>query len=154
MNAADDRDSILARYIRSSMSGRRMNMRSRLLSVTAALTAVVLLTLAGCGSTGPEDPCWVGVDTVFVSGLPVGDAEDVEGVFARYAAFADSTGGSLPEGVTELEYRSAEYYWEWRDVDSSRIAPRGDIAAEQRWQDRETLYVDENGVLVAPLGCI
>ena len=124
------------------------------------LSGVALVTLAlpivwGCGtSTGPDGPCWMGVDTLFVSDVPIDERDDVEEAFARYVAFVDSTEGTFPDGTSMVEYRSAVSYWMWRDRRYWRIEHRGYEPASQEWFNRETLYIDENGVLVSPLGCI
>jgi len=94
------------------------------------------------------------VDTLFVSGTPIHESVDVEEAFAQYMAFVDSTGETFPGGASIAEYRSATDYWTWEGRRYWRIAHRVYEPASQEWSNRETLYIDENGVLVSPLGCI
>jgi hypothetical protein len=94
------------------------------------------------------------VDTLFVSGVPIQESDDVEEAFARYVAFVDSSGGAFPGGASIVEYRSATDYWTWGERRYWRIAHSEYEPASQEWFNRETLYIDENGVLVSPLGCI
>jgi hypothetical protein len=130
-------------------------MRVRLFLSGVALVALALPTVWGCGtSTGPDGACWSDVDTLFVSDVPIRESDDVEQAFTLYAAFVDSTAGAFPGGASILEYRSAAYYWMWEGSRYWRIAHRVSEPVSQEWFNRETLYIDENGVLVSPLGCI
>jgi hypothetical protein len=96
----------------------------------------------------------MGVDTLFVSDVPIQESDEVEQAFSRYAAFVDSTAGADPGGAPIVEYRSAAYYWTWGERRYWRIAHRVYEPTSQKWLNRETLYIDENGVLVSPRGCI
>ena len=115
-------------------------------------TLLGLLFLLGCGTEGPDGVCWMGVDTLFVSGMSIASAQDVAAAFGPFAAYVD-TSEAFPEGTT-VEYVWARYYWAFEHRRYWLLHTREYDPQYDRWYERETTYVDENGVFVYPLGCM
>jgi len=115
---------------------------------------MALLSLNACGDSGPDGECWLGVDTLYVSGILVDGEASIQQAFSEYVAYVDSTDATFPENATELVYISSTYWWRWEDTKYWLIRYRARLPAGNQWLDRETLYIDENGVLVLPRGCI
>ena len=120
-----------------------------LLFVTACLGGFV-----SCHRIGPTGHCWMGVDTLYSSAMPVTDTSDVRRAFQAYTAFVDTTDAVFPDSATKWEYRGSEYdkgykgrrYWK---VWFLSYRPQYAEPVLQCWID-----VDGNGTVVAPLGCI
>jgi hypothetical protein len=119
-----------------------------------AASAVLVLLSTGCKESGPSGICWMGVDSLFASGKPIRQLSDIPPAFANYVAYADSSSVGYPEGVTEIEFVSAQYFWSWQGRKYWLVRTRNYQPAYGQWFERETLHVDENGVFVRALGCI
>lgn len=117
--------------------------------VTAFLGLVMNL---GCSPTRPGH-CWIGVDTLYASGVCVRNTSDVRVAFEAYIAFVDTTAAEFwnEEDWTYLTSRpfriwEGRFYWQ---VDHEAYSP----SLGKRVM-RRLVYVDENGVVVRALGCI
>lgn len=113
-----------------------------------------LFLLAACEDSNDTGNCWVGVDTLYVSGIPVAGESSIEDAFTRYVAYVDTTDATFPDGATQVTYISARYDWKWEGVRYWKIRYQAFSPSSNRWLDREILDIDENGVLVKGLGCI
>lgn len=121
--------------------------------------AVILVTAflglvmnVGCSPTRPGH-CWIGVDTLYASGVCVRNTSDVRAAFEAYVAFVDTTAAEFrsEQDWTYLTSRPSHtwkgrFYWQ---VDHEAYSP----SLGKRVM-RRLVYVDENGVVVWPLGCI
>jgi hypothetical protein len=116
--------------------------------LVAALVGLVI-TVGGCDH-GPTRPGsgWCGLDTLYESGIPVRHTCDVRAAFEAYVAFVDTT---TTEDWTYLGSRPFKI-WHYRlywEVDyEAHQTSHGKRAI------RRLAYIDENGVVVRPLGCI
>ncbi len=124
----------------------------RVVPIVLAAGAVAFL-LGACSDSDSTENCWVGVDTVYVSNMAVTDTVGVRAVFEAYVDSVETAGGNLWGGGTAWEYVGSRFDWEWQGrrywaVTHSVLFPQTTRVI------RRTLEVDENGVLVQPLGCI
>ena len=113
-----------------------------------------LLLCSGCGDRVTEPRiCWTGIDTLYASGIAIADTADVHRAFDAYIAFVDTTDAEFPDGETWRYLSSApshtwkgRFYWAVRhDAYSPGVG---------RWIERLLVYVDANGCVVWPYGCI
>lgn len=129
---------------------------ARFLLFLLILGLAALLTALGCyrSPTGPTGSCWMGVDTLYSSGISVADTSAVRRAFQAYTAFVDTTESTFPDGATKWVYWRCEYdrkfkgvrYW---NVWFLSFIPKNASPLFQCWVD-----VDENGTVVWPMGCI
>ena len=126
--------------------------RQPVIVVTVFLGLVIAL---GCDGLGPThaDFCWMTVDTLYTSGISVHDTSDVRAAFEAYVAFVDTTAA---EFVSELDwtYLTSRPFHIWHDrfywqVDHEAYS----LDLDKRFT-RRLVYVDENGAVVWPLGCL
>ena len=124
------------------------------LGVALCLILASIAGLVGCDSDSTE-PCWVGVDTLFVSSIgSVSTTADVQAVFAEYLAYADTSGTGLSDGAIEWTFERAtrDHVFEGTQYWAVWHYARYPGTAEPVL--RRLLDVDERGVLVVGLGCI
>jgi hypothetical protein len=93
------------------------------------------------------------VDTLYASGVPIGNASDVRAAFEAYVAFVDTTDAEFPyeQDWTYLTSRpfhswKGRFYWQ---VDYEAYSPDLDRRLTRRF-----VHVDENGIVVWPYECI
>jgi hypothetical protein len=127
------------------------------LAILLALT--LWLTPSGCDQekdpTGPRGPCWMLVDTLLATGIAVSDTIGAHAVFDRFIACADTAGcASQWVDVRPMQYIRSEFYWAWRGRNYWKVRNLQLEPEMGGWIPREYFYVDENGVVVYPLGCI
>lgn len=123
-------------------------------AVSLVATSFVIAMMLNCNDppTRPN-PCWTSVDTLFSSGIPIRDTSDVRAAFDAYVTFVDSTDAEFPmdQNWSYLTSRpfhkwKGRFYWQ---VDHMVYSPdQGTMLL------RRLVYVDENGVVVLPYGCI
>jgi len=121
-------------------------------AVLPAACLAGLAFLAACDDSR-NDLCWSGVDTLYVSGLPVGGESSIEDVFADYVAEVDSTDATFPEDAIQVIYTSSRYEGRWLGVRYWVIRYQAYLPPDDRWYDRELIHIDERGVLVKAYGC-
>lgn len=126
-------------------------MNVKTLAVPAALLAAAFL--GSCKDSDP-DLCWIGVDTLYVSGIAVESEASIVAAFDAYVAHVESTEDTFPEEATEIVYAFSRYGQRWDGDRYWLIGYRAYLPQYDQWFDREILYIDENGALVLPLGCI
>jgi hypothetical protein len=140
---------------------RRMAMihRPNLLRVPGSLLLAAFLgclSVVGCDEDGPSHPsdfCWTNVDTLYASGVAVADTSAVRAAFQAYILSVVDTQADFPsdEDWTYLTSRpfhawQGRFYWQ---VDHEVYDPGSDSRLMRR-----LVYVDQNGVVVWPYGCI
>jgi hypothetical protein len=123
--------------------------------ILAAFAAVLLAAVffSSCKDSDP-DLCWIGVDTLYVSGIAVESEASIIAAFDAYVAHVESTEDTFPQDATEIVYVASEYRQTWDGLRYWLIGYRAHLPERDQWLYREILYVDENGALVLPLGCI
>ena len=114
---------------------------------------LLVLALACSKKSTSNEGCWVGVDTVFASGVEISGVDDIPTAFANYAVYVDSTTGEYWDGSTEVDLLQSEYVREFKGLKYWLLHTQNYDSLHDQWNERETLYVDENGVFVLPLGC-
>lgn len=103
--------------------------------------------------TTRPNPCWMGLDTLYASGIAVTDTNTAREAFEAYIAVVDSTDAAFPS-ESQWQYLSAhlcckyEGSWYWS------IRHRAYLEEQEVWLVRRLTYVSERGVIVWPLGCI
>ena len=114
-----------------------------------------LVMTVGCGDDGPTRPdfCWISVDTLYASRISVHDTSDVRVAFEAYVAFVDTTAAEFPSEL-DWTYLTSRPFHTWRgrfywQVDHEAYSPNLGTRVTRR-----LVYVDENGVVVWPFGCI
>ena len=116
----------------------------------------LVLAAAGCRDdsvTRPSGFCWMGVDSLYASNLAIADTSVVRMAFEKYIAFVDSSGGAFPDGETNWTFLTSRPFATWQgtfywQVDHEASCQCGPIRLMRR-----LVYVDQNGVVVRPLGC-
>jgi hypothetical protein len=114
------------------------------------------IILLGCDENGPSRPhgfCWMDIDTLYASAISVMDTSEVRAAFQAYILHVETTQAEFPadEDWTYLTSRpfdtwQGRFYWQ---VDHEAYDPNSDSRLMRR-----LAYVDENGVVVWPHGCI
>lgn len=118
------------------------------------LIAFLYLVLSlNCNKSTEPDFCWMGIDTLYSSGISVHDTSDVRRAFEEYITYIDTTSAEFPFDEN-WSYLSSRPFHEWRghfywQVDHEAYSPDLDKRLLRR-----LVYVDENGVVVWPYGCI
>jgi hypothetical protein len=115
--------------------------------------SLCLVMISHCGKSTRPDFCWVRVDTLYATGISLHDTSDVRVAFECYVAFVDTTAAEFPneEDWTYLTSRPfhtwrGRYYWQ---VDHEAYSP-----SLNKRVLRRLVYVDQNGIIVWPYGCI
>jgi hypothetical protein len=115
--------------------------------------SLCLVMILNCDKPTRPDFCWVRVDTLYASGISVHDTSAVRLAFESYIAFVDTTVAEFPneEHWTYLTSRPfhtwrGRFYWQ---VDHEAYSP-----SLNKRVLRRLVYVDQNGVVVRPYGCI
>jgi len=128
------------------------------LRIPGCLFLVVALCcslVVGCDDdpSQPSDFCWTHVDTLYTSGAAVSDTAAVRAAFQAYILAIVDTQADFPsdEDWTYLTSRPfhawrGRFYWQ---VDHEAYDPGSDSRLMRR-----LAYVDQNGVVVWPYGCI
>jgi hypothetical protein len=120
-----------------------------LILVTAFLGLVMNV---GCSPTRPV-PCWVSVDTLYQSGVSIGKASDVQAAFEAYVAFVDTTDAEFPY-EQNWTYLASIPFHKWRDRFYWQVRHEAYSPDLDKRRAHRLVYVDENGVVVWPYGCI
>jgi hypothetical protein len=115
--------------------------------------SLCLVMSFSCNKSTRPNPCWTSVDTLFSSGILVHDTSDVRVAFEAYIAFVDTTAAEFPSEL-DWSYLSSRPFHTWRgrfywQVDHEAYSPSLDKRVLRR-----LVYVDQNGVVVWPYGCI
>ena len=124
-----------------------------LVAIILFIISLCLITNINCDKSTRPNPCWTSVDTLFSSGITIHDTSDVRKAFEEYVAYVDTTPVEYPNDyswsyVTSRPFHlwKGRFYWQ---VDHYVYSTR-----DQEWILRRLVYVDENGVVVLPYGCI
>jgi len=115
--------------------------------------SLCLVMIFKCDKSTRPDFCWVRVDTLYAGSVSVHDTSDVRVAFESYIAFVATTAAEFPneEDWTYLTSRPfhtwrGRFYWQ---VDHEAYSP-----SLNKRVLRRLVYVDQNGVVVWPYGCI
>jgi len=127
--------------------------RSSYLAVILYAVFLCLAMIFNCNKPTRPDFCWVRVDTLYASGIPIHNTSDVRKAFESYIAFVDTTDAEFP-GEEDWTYLTSPPFHTWRgrfywQVDHEAYSPSLDKRVLRR-----LVYVDQNGVVVRPYGCI
>jgi len=114
---------------------------------------ICLVMIFNCDNPTQPDLCWMGVDTLYTSGVSVHDTSDVRVAFESYIVFVDTTAAEFPK-EEDWTYLTSRPFHTWKDrfywqVDHEAYSP-----SLNKRVLRRLVYVDENGVVVWPYGCI
>ena len=123
------------------------------LAVILFAVSLCLVMIFNCDKPTRPCFCWIAVDTLYVSGIPVRDTSDVRVAFEAYIAFVDTTAAEFPD-EEDWTYLTSRRFHTWRgrfywQVDHEAYSP-----SLNKRVLRRLVYVDENGVVVGPYGCI
>ncbi len=112
------------------------------------------MTVVSCDldPTGPGSS-WCGLDTLYQSGIPVHYTSDVQIAFEAYVAFVDTTTAEFPS-EQDWTYLASRPYKVWRDRLYWQVDHESYSTSLGKRATRRLVYIDENGVVVLPLGCI
>jgi len=123
------------------------------LAVILVTGSLGLVMTAGCGDPTRPDFCWMSADTLYSSKISVHDTSDVRAAFEAYLAFVDTTAA---EFLTDLDwtYLTSRPYHTWRGRFYWQVDHEAYSTSLGKRVTRRLVYVDENGVVVWPLGCI
>jgi hypothetical protein len=117
--------------------------------------AIFLCLFATLDCDKPNDPdfCWIRVDTLYLSGIPAHDTSDIREAFESYVTFVDTTAAEFPD-EEDWTYLTSRPFHTWRgrfywQVDHEAYSP-----SLNKRVLRRLVYVDQNGVVVWPYGCI
>jgi hypothetical protein len=112
-----------------------------------------LVITVGCSdSTGP-DFCWMSVDTLYTSGISIHDTSDVRAAFEAYIVFIDTTDAEFPSEL-DWTYLTSRPFDTWRGRFYWQVDHEAYSTSLGKRVTRRLVYVDENGVVVWPFGCI
>jgi hypothetical protein len=123
------------------------------LAVILLIVSLCLVINLNCDKSTRSDFCWMSVDTLYSSGISIHDTSDVREAFEAYIAYVDTTSAEFPF-EQNWSYLTSQPFHKWRgrfywQVDHEVYSPNDD-----KWLLRRLVYVDENGVIVRPYGCI
>ena len=114
---------------------------------------LVLLGTSGCKST-PVSPCWMGFRVLLQSGMTVSDTASARAAFESYVALVDTTDVEYPDHSYSWSFLSAAKGPVSGGVQFWKIWHLSRSSADDPGRDNQTVYVDEHGAVVQPLGCI
>jgi hypothetical protein len=144
--------------LQSDGSARTGNVQSRSLSGgPPRFLAICLLTLSAmaCNDrSGPVQPCWMGIDSLFASGIAVADTAGVRRAFSVYVAAVDSTTGNYDDGSTHWVFQRACYDREYEGLRYWKVWHWAEYPDRPEPLLQRTIDVDQNGVVVRVLGCM
>ena len=147
----------LNRSVDLEFRGRRMITSIRYSTVHFAGAIVwallVLLGTSGCKST-PVSPCWMGFRVLLQSGMTVSDTASARAAFESYVALVDTTDVEYPDHSYSWSFLSAAKGPVSGGVQFWKIWHLSRSSADDPGRDNQTVYVDEHGAVVQPLGCI
>ena len=131
----------------------------RFIALVAFIVFLLVTSLGGCGDDPSRPPfkakdCWMNVDTLFTASVSVADTQHVHLAFDAFVLAFEESGGAFPDSTNQWQYLSSEFWWEWEARHYWRVFHRSYDLREQRWYYHLTIFVDENGVVVSPFGCI
>jgi|GEM_PF-1605281 len=123
------------------------------LAVILFTVSLCLVMILNCNKSTRPDFCWMSVDTLYSSGISVRDTSDVRVAFVAYIAFVETTAAEFPN-EEDWTYLTSRPFHTWRDrfywqVDHEAYSP-----SLRKRILRRLVYVDNNGVVVWPYGCI
>ena len=123
------------------------------LAVILFAVSLCLVMIFNCDKPTRPDFCWVSVDTLYASGISVYDTSDIRVAFESYIAFVDTTPAEFPD-EEDWTYLTSRPFHSWRgrfywQVDHEAYSP-----SLNKRVLRRLVYVDQNGVVVWPYGCI
>lgn len=123
------------------------------LAVILFAVFLCLVMIFNCDKPTRPEFCWMAVDTLYVSGIPIRDTSDVRGAFEAYIAFVDTTTAEFPSELDWSYFSSRPFHtWQGRfywQVDHEAYSP-----TLGKRVHRLLVYIDQNGVVVWPYGCI
>ncbi len=123
--------------------------------IALLLSVVAASSYLSCdGDPRIVKPCWMGIDTLFVSGVMVGDTSGVRIVFESYLTYIDTTGAELEDGSYEWVFEKAEFDHEFQGTQYWKIWHWAKYHDQPDPILRRLIDADQNGVLVKGLGCI
>lgn len=125
--------------------------------VVGALVPCMLLILhfsSGCADRAPTEPrfCWMGIDTLYASGIGIADTADVHRAFDEYIAFVDTTAAEFP-CEEAWRYLNSEPFDTWRGQFYWQVEHEAYSSELGQRLARRLIYVDANGNIVWPYGC-
>jgi len=106
-----------------------------------------------CNKPTRPNPCWISVDTLFVSGITIHNTSDVRQAFESYIAFVDTTDAEFPSEAN-WKYLTSRPFHTWKGRFYWQIDHEAYSPSLNKRVLRRLVYVDENGVVVGPYGCI
>jgi len=123
------------------------------LAIILLIVYLCLVMTLNCDKSTRSDFCWMSVDTLYSSGIFIHDTSDVRVAFEEYIAFVDTTPAEFPD-EQDWSYLTSRPFHKWRDrfywqVDHEAYSP-----SLNKRVLRRLVYVDQNGVVVWPYGCI
>ena len=122
-------------------------------SIAGALGFIAAL---GCDDEVPTRShgfCWMTVDTLYASGIRTADTAGVRTAFEAYIAFVDSTPAEFPED-SDWVYVTSRPFHIWRERFYWQVDHEASCDCSTHRLLRRICYIDENGVVVLPFGCI
>jgi hypothetical protein len=75
--------------------------------------SLCLVMIFNCDKPTRPRFCWMAVDTLYVSGIPIRDTSDVRVAFEAYIAFVDTTTAEFPSEL-DWSYLSSRPFHTWR----------------------------------------
>ena len=121
--------------------------------ILAILIFIVALQNISCNDD-PTKPCWMGVDSLYATGLSITDTSEVRLAFVFYQTYVDSSSTEFPDGASAWEFDHANYLHSFRDIKYWEIWHYTTLPSNPDPILRNTLSIDENGTLVFGLGCM
>lgn len=124
---------------------------------TFPIILFMLFVAVGCeddSTPSRPKPCWTNLDTLLVSGIRIHDTSDVRLAFEAYIAFVDSTDATFPNDETDWEYMDSVRYALWRGTLYWQVQHSAYSPMMQTRSFNRLVYVDDNGMVVWPWGCI
>jgi hypothetical protein len=122
------------------------------LAVILVCASLGLVMNFACSPTRPGH-CWVSVDTLYESGVSIGKASDVQAAFEAYVAFVDTTDARFLD-EEDWTYITSRPFHKWRGRFYWQVCHEAYSPDLGKRRTHRLVYVDENGVVVWPYGCI
>jgi hypothetical protein len=123
------------------------------LDIIPLIVSLCLIMSFNCDKSTRPDPCWMSVDTLFSSGISIHDTSDVREAFEEYIAFVDTTPAEFPD-EQNWSYLTSRPFHKWRDRFYWQVDHEAYSHSLNKRVLRRLVYVDQNGVVVWPYGCI
>jgi hypothetical protein len=123
------------------------------LAVILFAVSLCLVMIFNCDNPTRPDFCWVSVDTLYASGISVHNTSDVRVAFESYIAFVDTTAAEFPD-EEDWTYLTSRPFHTWRGCFYWQVDHVAYSSSLNKRVLRRLVYVDQNGVVVRPYGCI